>query len=86
MSDRPDWLTEPSAERSAGGCTVHLIKEPIIEYINSNIVLLKSMIASGYSDVRTIKRRIAAMEACWRTCALVRLAASAAMSASRIRD
>jgi aconitate hydratase 2 / 2-methylisocitrate dehydratase len=55
-------LSDASAERSAGGCTVHLNKEPIIEYINSNITLLKSMIASGYSDARTIKRRIKAME------------------------
>lgn len=56
-------LSDASAERSAGGCTVHLNKEPIIEYINSNITMLKWMIATGYSDVRTIKRRIAAMEA-----------------------
>jgi aconitate hydratase 2 / 2-methylisocitrate dehydratase len=56
-------LSDASAERSAGGCTVHLNKEPIIEYINSNITLLKSMIASGYSDVRTINRRIKAMQA-----------------------
>lgn len=56
-------LSDASAERSAGGCTVHLNKEPIIEYINSNITMLKWMIASGYSDVRTIKRRIAAMQA-----------------------
>ena len=56
-------LSDASAERSAGGCTVHLNKEPIIEYITSNITLLKSMIASGYSDVRTINRRIKAMQA-----------------------
>jgi aconitate hydratase 2 / 2-methylisocitrate dehydratase len=56
-------LSDASAERSAGGCTVHLNKEPIIEYINSNITMLKWMIATGYKDVRTIKRRIAAMEA-----------------------
>jgi aconitate hydratase 2/2-methylisocitrate dehydratase len=56
-------LSDASAERSAGCCTVHLNKEPIIEYINSNITMLKWMIAEGYSDVRTIKRRIAAMEA-----------------------
>ena len=55
-------LSDASAERSAGGCTVHLNKEPIIEYITSNIAMLKWMIATGYSDVRTIKRRIAAME------------------------
>ncbi|HXE22311.1 MAG TPA: bifunctional aconitate hydratase 2/2-methylisocitrate dehydratase, partial [Rhodoferax sp.] len=56
-------LSDASAERSAGGCTVHLNPAPIIEYINSNITMLKWMIATGYSDVRTIKRRIAAMEA-----------------------
>ncbi|WP_426147457.1 bifunctional aconitate hydratase 2/2-methylisocitrate dehydratase [Polaromonas sp. DSR2-3-2] len=55
-------LSDASAERSAGGCTVHLNKEPIQEYITSNITMLKWMIATGYSDVRTIKRRIAAME------------------------
>jgi len=56
-------LSDASAERSAGGCTVHLNKEPIIEYITSNITMLKWMIATGYSDVRTIKRRISAMQA-----------------------
>jgi aconitate hydratase 2/2-methylisocitrate dehydratase len=56
-------LTDASAERSAAGCTVKLNKAPIIEYLNSNIVLLKNMIAQGYKDERTIERRIAAMEA-----------------------
>jgi aconitate hydratase 2/2-methylisocitrate dehydratase len=56
-------LSDASAERSAGGCTVHLNKEPIIEYIRSNITMLKWMIANGYSDARTINRRIKAMEA-----------------------
>ena len=56
-------LSDASAERSAGGCTVHLNKEPIQEYITSNITMLKWMIATGYSDVRTIERRIAAMQA-----------------------
>lgn len=56
-------LSDASAERSAAGCTVQLNKEPIIEYINSNIVLLKNMIANGYHDERTIARRIKAMEA-----------------------
>jgi aconitate hydratase 2/2-methylisocitrate dehydratase len=56
-------LSDASAERSAAGCTVHLDKAPIIEYITSNITMLKWMIATGYSDVRTINRRIAAMEA-----------------------
>ena len=56
-------LSDASAERSAAGCTVRLNKEPIIEYINSNIVMLKWMIANGYEDERSIVRRIKAMEA-----------------------
>ncbi len=56
-------LSDASAERSAAGCTVHLNKEPIIEYINSNIVMLKWMIANGYEDERSLVRRIKAMEA-----------------------
>jgi aconitate hydratase 2/2-methylisocitrate dehydratase len=56
-------LSDASAERSAAGCTVRLDKEPIIEYIQSNIVLLKNMIADGYQDARTLARRIKAMEA-----------------------
>ncbi|MCG9712342.1 bifunctional aconitate hydratase 2/2-methylisocitrate dehydratase [Shewanella insulae] len=55
-------LSDASAERSAAGCTIKLDKEPIIEYLNSNIVMLKWMIAEGYGDRRTIERRIAAME------------------------
>jgi aconitate hydratase 2/2-methylisocitrate dehydratase len=56
-------LSDASAERSAAGCTVRLNKEPIIEYINSNIVMLKWMIANGYEDERSLVRRIQAMEA-----------------------
>ncbi|MBL0221954.1 MAG: bifunctional aconitate hydratase 2/2-methylisocitrate dehydratase [Xanthomonadales bacterium] len=56
-------LSDASAERSAAGCTVHLDKAPIIEYITSNIVMLKWMIAQGYKDVRSITRRITAMQA-----------------------
>ncbi|MBR6877185.1 MAG: bifunctional aconitate hydratase 2/2-methylisocitrate dehydratase [Neisseriaceae bacterium] len=55
-------LTDASAERSAAGCTVQLNKEPIIEYMQSNIVLMKNMIANGYKDPRTLERRIKAME------------------------
>ncbi len=55
-------LTDASAERSAAGCTVRLNKEPIIEYLSSNIVLLKNMIAQGYQDARSIERRIARMQ------------------------
>lgn len=56
-------LSDASAERSAAGCTVRLNKEPIIEYLNSNITLLKWMIANGYEDERSLARRIKAMEA-----------------------
>ncbi|MDO5686788.1 MAG: bifunctional aconitate hydratase 2/2-methylisocitrate dehydratase [Neisseria sp.] len=55
-------LTDASAERSAAGCTVKLNKEPIIEYLQSNIVLMKNMIADGYQDARTLQRRIENME------------------------
>jgi aconitate hydratase 2/2-methylisocitrate dehydratase len=56
-------LSDASAERSAGGCAVQLSKEPIIEYMRSNITLMKWMIANGYEDKRTLGRRIKAMEA-----------------------
>ncbi|EAX7050922.1 bifunctional aconitate hydratase 2/2-methylisocitrate dehydratase [Salmonella enterica] len=55
-------LTDASAERSAAGCTIKLNKEPIIEYLTSNIVLLKWMIAEGYGDRRTLERRVQGME------------------------
>lgn len=55
-------ITDASAERSAAGCTVALNKEPIVEYMRSNIVLMKWMIANGYQDARALKRRIKAME------------------------
>jgi aconitate hydratase 2/2-methylisocitrate dehydratase len=55
-------LSDASAERSAGGCTVRLNEAPIREYLNSNITLLQWMIAQGYGDVRTIERRIKAMQ------------------------
>merc|ERR1712012_441812 len=56
-------LSDASAERSAAGCTIKLDKDPVAEYLTSNITMLKWMIAEGYGDERTIKRRIAAMEA-----------------------
>ncbi len=55
-------LSDASAERSAAGCTVRLNQAPVIEYLNSNIVLLKNMIANGYTDKRSIERRIAKMQ------------------------
>ena len=55
-------LSDASAERSASGCTVRLNKEPIIEYLRSNIVMLRWMIGSGYGDAKTLERRAQAME------------------------
>ena len=55
-------LSDASAERSASGCTVRLNKEPIIEYLRSNIVMLRWMIGSGYGDTKTLERRAQAME------------------------
>ncbi|BDU76128.1 bifunctional aconitate hydratase 2/2-methylisocitrate dehydratase [Mesoterricola sediminis] len=56
-------LTDASAERSAAGCTVRLDPEPILEYMRSNVTLMKWMIANGYDDRSTLERRIQAMEA-----------------------
>lgn len=56
-------LSDASAERSAGGCTIRLNKEPIIEYFKSNITLLRWMIDNGYQDARTLERRAQSMEA-----------------------
>ncbi|MCA9000598.1 MAG: bifunctional aconitate hydratase 2/2-methylisocitrate dehydratase [Planctomycetes bacterium] len=56
-------LSDASAERSAGGCTIKLNKEPIIEYLRSNITLLRSMVAAGYQDAESLERRAKAMEA-----------------------
>jgi aconitate hydratase 2/2-methylisocitrate dehydratase len=55
-------LSDASAERSAGGCTIRLGKDPIIEYLSSNITLLRWMITEGYGDARTLDRRAKAME------------------------
>jgi len=56
-------FADASAERSANGCTVKLNKEPVIEFLTSNIVLLQNMINNGYQDPRTLQRRIASMQA-----------------------
>jgi aconitate hydratase 2/2-methylisocitrate dehydratase len=56
-------LSDATAERSAAGCTIRLAKEPIIEYLRSNVVLLRSMIAEGYQDAKTLERRARKMEA-----------------------
>ncbi|MDI3325522.1 bifunctional aconitate hydratase 2/2-methylisocitrate dehydratase [Pontibacterium granulatum] len=55
-------LSDSAAERSAAACSIKLNEAPIREYLNSNITMLKWMIAEGYGDPRTIERRIAGME------------------------
>jgi aconitate hydratase 2/2-methylisocitrate dehydratase len=55
-------LSDAAAERSAAACAIALNKEPIVEYMRSNITLMKWMIAEGYQDARTLKRRIKSME------------------------
>lgn len=55
-------LSDSSAERSAAACTIKLNKEPVVEFLTSNIVLLKWMIAGGYQDRKALERRIEAME------------------------
>ena len=55
-------LSDASAERSAAGCTIKLSEESVAEYLRSNIVLLRWMIANGYQDPRTLERRAQAME------------------------
>lgn len=56
-------MSDASAERSAAGCTIQLSEGSIREYLNSNIVMLKWMVAEGYGDARTLTRRVAKMEA-----------------------
>jgi aconitate hydratase 2/2-methylisocitrate dehydratase len=55
-------LSDASAERSAAGCTITLGEDSVAEYLRSNIVMLKWMLAEGYGDARTISRRIKGME------------------------
>ncbi|MEJ5173134.1 MAG: bifunctional aconitate hydratase 2/2-methylisocitrate dehydratase [Hydrogenothermaceae bacterium] len=56
-------FADASAERSAAACTVRLDKEPVIEYIESNIKLIEAMIEAGYQDARTLQRRADKMKA-----------------------
>ena len=56
-------FADASAERSANGCTVKLNKEPVIEFLTSNIVLMQNMIDNGYEDARSLQRRISSMQA-----------------------
>ena len=50
-------LSDASAERSAAACAIALNKEPVIEYLKSNIALIDAMIEAGYGSDKTLARR-----------------------------
>ena len=81
-------LSDASAERSAAGCTITLSEESVTEYLNSNITLLKWMIAEGYGDARTLSRRIEAMQEWLKNPSLMRADADAeyAIDMSQIKE
>ncbi len=56
-------MSDASAERSAAACSIELNKEPVIEYLKSNITLIEAMIEAGYEDSTTLKRRAEKMRA-----------------------
>ncbi|MES9973521.1 MAG: bifunctional aconitate hydratase 2/2-methylisocitrate dehydratase, partial [Candidatus Thiodiazotropha sp.] len=70
-------LSDASAERSAGGCTIELSEESVAEYLRSNITMLRWMIDNGYEDARTLERRARAMEEWLENPALMRADADA---------
>ncbi len=70
-------LSDASAERSAGGCTIELSEDSVAEYLRSNIVMLRWMIDNGYEDKRTLERRARAMEAWLENPSLMRADADA---------
>lgn len=74
-------LSDASAERSAAGCTIMLAEEKVCDYLRSNIVLLKWMIANEYGDRRTLERRIARMDAWLKAPQLMRADADAEYAA-----
>ncbi|MGB7181910.1 MAG: bifunctional aconitate hydratase 2/2-methylisocitrate dehydratase, partial [Burkholderiaceae bacterium] len=55
-------LSDATAERSAGGCTIALSEASVAEYLRSNVVMLRWMIDKGYDDKRTLERRAQKME------------------------
>ena len=55
-------LTDASAERSAAASVISLKEETVVEYLKSNIALMKKMIEEGYQEARTLEKRIKAAE------------------------
>jgi aconitate hydratase 2/2-methylisocitrate dehydratase len=70
-------LSDASAERSAGGCTIELSEASVAEYLRSNIIMLRWMIDNGYEDARTLERRARAMETWLESPCLMRADANA---------
>ncbi len=75
-------LSDASAERSAAGCTITLSEQSVADYLRSNIVMLRWMIAEGYGDPRTLERRARAMEAWLANPVLMRADADAEYTAT----
>jgi aconitate hydratase 2/2-methylisocitrate dehydratase len=55
-------LTDAAAERSAAAGCIQLSEESVATYLRSNIALMEKMIAEGYSDKNTLKKRIKDVE------------------------
>ncbi len=51
-------LTDAAAERSAAAASIKLNREPIVEFLQSNVVLMEEMIKGGYGDADTLAKRI----------------------------
>ncbi len=55
-------LTDAAAERSAAAACIKLSEETVATYLRSNVALMKQLIADGYQDKATLKRRIRDVE------------------------
>ncbi len=56
-------LSCAAAERSAAACTVELSVEEAVQYVRSNVALMRMMVQMGYQSAGALKARIAAAEA-----------------------
>ena len=55
-------LTDAAAERSAAAGCIQLSEKSVATYLRSNVALMKKMIADGYSDKKTLAKRIKDVE------------------------
>lgn len=51
-------ITDASAERSAAAACINLSEESVVTYMKSNVALMESLVAEGYSDAETLQARI----------------------------